>query len=274
MFGEIRLAFVNLQMFFGRLATRSLEGKQMNTYLRNGPSRSGDTCNYVCSNLSRLIDKDLTSAEATGIAAHLHGCLACRQEFDAMRGQQAILSALASPPGGKVAQERVLRRLESDVLTKQAAAFALRKRGSLRIRVYAPVIAGLTVAVFIVIGADYQRPKTTAGIAHVRMRTVANISLTSAAPRLPENDELTQLFAFHDRLKGEALVVQAHPALATRAIGMGRERRRSKSPRATGAPRFAAIARPSNGLELVAEQGGKASVNSELLASDDVPEAL
>jgi hypothetical protein len=150
-------------------------------------SVSSDDCVSAREWLSRFLDSDLRGEEATRLAAHLHGCLSCRAEMDALRAHRAIRTALPAPPGGRAARERVLRRFKNAV-----HAAPPRPRSALA-RTWV-VSAGFALSLAGVIAAMTWHP---AGRVSRTPAPAPPAALSAVA--LPERDDLDRFFELHDQ---------------------------------------------------------------------------
>ncbi|MEO7717002.1 MAG: zf-HC2 domain-containing protein [Capsulimonas sp.] len=140
-------------------------------------------CHDTRENLSRLLDNDLSGAEATETAVHLDECMACRHEYDRLRAVRAAMQSLATPEDGG-ARNRVFGRLESQAHPSSTPHTSVR----------APRRPWPSF---------HLRPAYAAGLGAAASACIAFLVFNPGVPPatatpLPSTVEMSQFYALHD----------------------------------------------------------------------------
>ena len=198
-----------------------------------------DACETTRNRLSRFLDNDLPGRDATRLVSHLHGCLSCRTELGALRGQRQRLSSLAPPPGASAARARVTARIQAAARVSGGPLSGARI-SKFRVAMAAGTAAALICATLMLAVSAGPRGKRSVPDRPASPPT----SLTRRAV-LPAPDEIAVLFQLHDaKCALRPVPVDAGQSAPTRDAGMSRNRpsdranRRGRSlpPHAASAP--------------------------------------
>ena len=163
---------------------------------------AGEECNRAL--LTRLLDNDLASGEATRLTAHLHGCVACRRAYDETVALRHAVRSLPAPSASRAeaARARVYARLERSVRVapapvRPAPVWGLRLAGGLATAGAAAGLLFLTLP-----GLRQTAPAPRAGA----------IATSAVAVPLPGGGEMSELFQLHDARSLAAAEADTDPA--------------------------------------------------------------
>jgi hypothetical protein len=140
---------------------------------------STTTCEEITSELVAFLDGELADEERRPVAAHVHGCLACRREIERLTKVQGLVAELPRIQPSAGFADEFWRKLEAESAPLPANVHRLRP-----LRWVVPALAAAAV-VALALRSEVQPPSPQVASSGTEVHASGKIATAPAAPAPP-----------------------------------------------------------------------------------------